>query len=364
MVRAGSGRRQAYTVWMGPLGIGARVVACATALAASTAAIAVQHPLHDPFAFMEQCAAIAGSDLDRLRSGQPLVRSLPGRSREVATSGARRVAADGDRLVAWVREIGQFKRGPMVESIGRFSSPPQLADLDDLSLGETDLESLRDCRSGSCDLKLTAAEIVRLRKEIDAAGREWRLRVQPVFRQLVLDRVRAYLAGGHASLGRYDDGNSPESLAVAFSSILARSPCVHAAPPALGAYLEAAPRPTPGLETFLYWSKERMGGQSVISATEVVMVRVESGGVPGTLVAGRQLFATHYLNGSLNVTGVIGGNGAPHYLIIVNRSRIDVVQGLFGGLTRVFVERRLRSELSAILDGLARRLESGLPAGV
>ena len=101
-----------------------------------------------------------------------------------------------------------------------------------------------------------------------------------------------------------------------------------------------------------------------ISANEVVIARPGPGGAREVFVAGKQVFATHYLNGSLNLTALVGGEEAARYLVILNRARVDVVQGFFGGLTRVFVERRLRSELSSVIEGLAKRLESGPPEGM
>ena len=40
---------------------------------------------------------------------------------------------------------------------------------------------------------------------------------------------------------------------------------------------------------------------------------------------------------------------------------VGVFGGLFGGLTRVFMERRLKKEASTVLLGLRQRLESGAP---
>jgi hypothetical protein len=339
----------------------AALVLCCVALFTRAPAAETQRPHPDPFLFLRPCVAIPADDLRRLEAGDTVVRSLPAEAREVATFAARRVAIDADRLVAWIREIAALKRSPMVEAIGRFSDPPDLADLDALSLGPADLADLRACRPGDCGLKLTSAEIASLRREIDAGG-DWHARVQRAFRQLTLDRVQRYLKGGHASLGRYDDGHAPESLADAFSLILKRSPCLETASPALAAYLAASPAAAlPALERFLYWSQERLAGRPVISASDVVIARDGPDGARTVFVAGKQLFATHYLNGSLNLTMLVGGEGSARYLLILNRARVDVVQGFFGGLTRVFVQRRLRSELSGVIEGLAKRLESGPP---
>jgi hypothetical protein len=133
--------------------------------------------------------------------------------------------------------------------------------------------------------------------------------------------------------------------------------------PELAAYLLAYPRPTGAtFESFLYWSQERFGARPVVGATHVVVGRGTGARAHDAVVVGTQLFATHYMNGSLNLTAVLGsGPGSAHYLVVINRTQVDVIRGMFAGLTRRALERRLAGELSAILAELARRLESGLP---
>ena len=83
---------------------------------------------------------------------------------------------------------------------------------------------------------------------------------------------------------------------------------------------------------------------------------------PDALVAGKQIFATHYMNGALALTAIVGGGpGSRRYLAYLNRSEVDVLGGFLGGLVRWIVERRLKSEASEVLQGLRRRIERGLP---
>src|SRR5437868_4602730 len=72
---------------------------------------------------------------------------------EVGVVGAVRVSGAVDAFVAGVRRIEEFKRGPDVLQIARFSNPPQFADLDALAIDKDDFD-LRRCRIGSCDIRL------------------------------------------------------------------------------------------------------------------------------------------------------------------------------------------------------------------
>jgi hypothetical protein len=56
-----------------------------------------------------------------------------------------------------------------------------------------------------------------------------------------------------------------------------------------------------------------------------------------------------------------GRPGGPNYLVYLNRSDIDVISGVFGGLARTIIERRVRNEAGEVLEGLRTRLQSGPP---
>jgi hypothetical protein len=56
-----------------------------------------------------------------------------------------------------------------------------------------------------------------------------------------------------------------------------------------------------------------------------------------------------------------GTAGEPSYLVYVNRSSIDVLNGMVGSLARPIMERRLTRNAPAIVAGLRARLESGPP---
>lgn len=71
----------------------------------------------------------------------------------------------------------------------------------------------------------------------------------------------------------------------------------------------------------------------------------------------------HYLTASLSFTAIGGATeGTDRYLVYLNHSRSDVLDGLFGGLIRRVIERRLKAEGPAALGVIRRRLESDPPA--
>jgi hypothetical protein len=309
----------------------------------------------DTFGFFQPGVVVTPADRQAIDRGNTLVRVLPGREREVAVFSAIALKATGEDLMKGVRQIAELKRSSFVLAIRRFSDPPRIQDLEELSLGDADLNSIQRCRSGSCDINLGSSEIERVQRAMAApSGRSKAAAVQDLFRIFVFERVEAYLARGHEGISGY-----PINLQQSFSAILRGSPLTERMPEFAG-YLENYPgRKTPEVESFLYWSKESFGNKPVVSVTHVgIMPGKGRDGLPAMLVAGKQVFATHYMNASLNLTAVLTGPAGSHnYLALLTRTEVDLLGGYFGWLKRTLIERRLKDETQKIILGLRQRLE-------
>ena len=321
-----------------------------------------QPPAPDPLDFLEPWIEVTREERQRLDDGEAVARTLPGQDGQIAVFVATRLAATPDALAAWTRAIAAFKRSQFVLAIGRFSEPPVLSDLDEMALDDRDLDELRRCRPGACGLKLSAAEISALSAVAAASGDGWREAVQRSFRQLVLNRVNAYRAGGLAALPPPADRDNARRIGDALASIMARSPYLDRVPGLVG-WLRAYPNEGGDLESFFYWSKEFFGsGKPVIGVTHVGIARPSLAAGTATIVAGKQILATHYSQTSLGLTMALpGAAGSPTYLVYVNRSALDVLSGMVGTLARGIMERRLSRQAPVVVSGLRTRLESGPP---
>jgi hypothetical protein len=319
----------------------------------------------DPFAFFRPAVTVTAEDRARIDRGEVVVRMLPAEDRGIGVFATLRVAVDGDRLVAWVRQIAQFLKSGPVLAVHRFSDPPTINDLRELALDDADLDAIRQCRAGDCGVKLSASEMIALQAAAGRAGAAWKPALEDAFRRLVVGRVEIYRAGGLAALPAYQDHDTGGSARrSAFAAILQRSPYLTERMPRLSEWLDRDPSmPMDGLESFVYWSTEEFGGKPIVSATRVGIVRNQGGGLPDVVAAGKQIFATHYMDGSLNLTMMLRGSGGEHYFVYVNRSEVDVLGGFWGGVRRMIIERRIKSDTADLLQGLRRRLESGEPAG-
>jgi len=338
-------------------------LACATAFVASAELSGVPRPAGgDPFSFFSPVVTLDPSERARIDRGEVSVRILPARDGEVAVFAASRFDADPEALVRWTKAIDALKRSPFVVAIRRFSHPPVLSDLDALVLDDVDLDGIRRCEAGNCSVKLAAHEIDAL-KSAAGTSDQWKPAVQREFRRLLLARVTKYQSEGLAGLAPYADRIEPTRPQEEFAGILARSPHLRNYLPEVADGLSNYPQAElPSAESFLYWSKEQYkSGKPVIAVTQVHIVRPVGPSLPAVVVLGQEVFASHYRDGSLGTTFVLD-SGTTRYLVYLNRSRLDRLGGMFGGLKRSLLERRLASEVKTGLESVRRRIESGNPS--
>ena len=302
----------------------------------------------------------SSADLADLERGKIVKHGLdataPG---EIAAVGAVRVRAHKEEFVEQYRNIAQFKRGPGVLQIGRFSDPPRIGDLAALTIDKQDLD-VRTCRVGHCDVRLPAETILRFQREIDWTARDADARAALLFKQVLFDHVRAYLSGDPGRIIEYDDEKRPVRPVDDFTGLLISSSFLGEFVPGLRNHLQNFPlSPLSGAEDFLYWSKEKFGLSPFITITHVTMTRATS---DSYVIASKDVYSSRYFDASLTFTIASDAVGAPDtfYLVYVNRSRASALRGALSALRRSIVERRVKSSLDENLRNVKLRLERGL----
>ena len=327
----------------------------------SAAGIAAEPGVAHPFAFFEPTVRVSAVERSALDAGEVVARVLPSDDGQIAFFAAARLTAGPGALIEWTRAIDKLKSGPMVLAVGRFSDTIADDDLDALSLEKGEIDALQRWRGTSCDFKLAASEIAQMQEALRLAGANWREAAEREFRRILIARVRLHRDRGLLALPRYADHGGRMSVGEAFSAMTARSPFLTQAIPDVINALVTPPRlPVPARDAFYYWSRERFGkGKTVVTITYVRLLRSEK--VPQAITVSTQLYASHYIDGALSVTAVACEPRASCYLAYVNRTRVDLLGGLFGGLRRALIEGRIESDGPALLREVRRRLESGRP---
>lgn len=316
----------------------------------------------DPFAFFQPTVRVSASQVQILERGDPVTQILPASGREDAVFTAMPVAIDNNRLIAWIRRIEELKKGKYVLAIGRFSNPPRIEDLAALELDHNDIEDIQKCRRGSCQLKLSAAEMAQLRRagrptNDDTAGGT----IQDAFRHVILERVQLYIKSGQ--IPAYEDGHVPVQPEARFAALLQHTAFLTTHVPDLAEYLRNYPRKSmDGVESFFYWSKEQVVGKAIISVTQVNIVRYQEAGVPEVLVVNRDIYSSHYVDASLSVTALVQGPpDQSNFLVYMNRTEVDILHGMFEGFIRKAMHHRVKDDSVDQLQAYKERLESGDP---
>lgn len=307
------------------------------------------------------------ADLDLLESGSVIAKVVSNDSdAEIMVAGAVKIRASREFVLQYYNQMITYVDGQVTLQYGKFSRPPALADVAALTLDPADIETLKSCKPGDCDLKLGARGIETVRAAIDFRAPDYPAKVNAYVRQTMVDYVSAYLSKGDAALVTYNDRQEQVSLAAQWQGILANSPKLPAHAPALKAYLETFPGGGPlagGQDTF-YWVKENYGKKPTISIVHMVTYK-DPQRPEQTIVAQKQIYASHYLEGSLALAVVVeaqagtGGNGLS-YLMYANRSRGDMLKGGFGGLKRTVGKDQAKKAAVSTLETIQGQLERAL----
>jgi hypothetical protein len=312
--------------------------------------------------FLATSFGITSADLSRVDAGHVFSRTIDvSDKREVATLGVVRVRMTPEFYAERIADVATFKKDEAVLQIGTFGRPPSLQDVHDLTLENGDIRSLRECRAGDCGVQLSADAISRFRQQVDWRSAEAPAQANRLMRQILVEYVTAYLRSGASASMHYADESEPANLEREFAA-LAESDFVgwrHF--PELRRHLLKYPvAGTRATTDVIYWSKEKVGRQAVVSITHLAISHTADQSPAEYAIASKHIYGTHYFEASLGLTILLRDHSASApltYLVYLNRSRVDAFGGMFGGITRRIVTSRARSTVSDQLARMQRRLE-------
>jgi hypothetical protein len=312
---------------------------------------------HSARALLTAAFRLSAEDTRRIDDGQVVARTLDVENRrEVATLGIVRIKAAPAIYVERLVDIVNFKRTGGVLQVGTFSNPPQPADVAALTVDERDLKRLRDCRVGDCGIRLSAEGIERFQREIDWNAVDASRRANGLLRQLLVDYVTRYRESGAPAAIEYADTPSPLSVGREFASLVDADTAIWKYAPHLRWYLLEYPvAHHENMSDFIYWSKELVHGRPVISITHVVIAEASDNSPLRYAIGSKQIYATHYFDASLGLTLLVHDPAASShgtYVVYLNRTRIDLFDGLFGGVARRVAAGRARSLVAEQLERL------------
>lgn len=315
-----------------------------------------ESPYKELQVFLRKHINFSEADLVAMQKGEVVSKILKTSNHsEVAAFGVVRINVNGELFVDRFRDIVKFKKSESVVEIGKFSDSPKLEDLKGLSFDTKDLEDIKKCVLGNCNVKLPVGLMERLRKNINWSAPDYKEKANSIVQQAFLDYVKSYLATGNNALVEYHDKKKIIRLEDEFRSLLKQSPYLFEYVPEFQEYLDKFPNSQlPNVENFMYWSVEKFGLKPVVSITHVAIYKKKQGTKTYILIASKQIYASHYFDASLGLTGVMNEAETTSkpisYLMYLNRSRTDTLKGMFSGIKRSLIGGR-------VLEGLEKSLQ-------
>jgi hypothetical protein len=312
--------------------------------------------------FLMTAFHLSKAEIERLDGGQVVARTLEVKNRrEVATLGIVRIQTSPSKYVQRLADITAFKRTEGVLQIGTFSDPPQLGDVASLNVEEGDLKRLRECRVEDCEVRLTADGIERVQRDVDWNAPDASQTASRLVLQLLVDYVARYRQSGTAAAMEYANRAPRLNVGREFASLIDADTITSDYAPRLRRHLLEYPAPfAEKMTDFVYWSKELVRGRPVISITHVAIAAAIDESPVAYAIGSKQIYAMHYYDASLGLTLLVPDrtDASATYVVYLNRSRVDLFDGVFGGVARRLVSGKARTLVAAQLSRLQRVLGS------
>lgn len=315
-----------------------------------------------PLAWFAPDVEIPDHALERMDRREVVSWTLPADGDELALFVGSTIRTDARSFAGEIGRNARLWSGKHVRHAVRFSTPPRIEDVAQLVLGSSDLDALRRCRPGDCDVKLSEVEIERVTTAIERAPTAWQAAAQEEFRRIIVDRAATYLARGRRSFQPWVDRSPPVDPQHAFEDVIRQMPLVTRRLPFLVSYFDEYPKTShPELQSFLFWMETTYTPKPTVQIIHAATLGPGQDDrlAPEVIVVWRQVYATHYVNALLSISALVRDERDPsrRYLVYVNRSKLDGLRGWLRGVKRHFVEGRVRQSAEALFEVQRQRIE-------
>jgi hypothetical protein len=279
--------------------------------------------------FLRKVIQLDDSQLAAVEKGDVVTKQLPTTEKtEVAAFGIVKASGTGDQLLAAAKDVLKFRKSPQVPEMGLFSTPAELADLKGLTYPPDDIEALKKCKPGSCDVKLGTKGLEAVSR-IDWKAPDATAQATAILNQLMVDYVTAYQQGGTEAMATTLDKKDERARPEEYRAVLAHSPYLVDYEKEFNDYLASYPKGTlAGATDVLYWMKDTYGPKPVVSTYHATFYTAPH----AALISNKLIGAAHFFNASLEIlAGVPGADGKSLYLMSLARTRLDPPTGMLAG---------------------------------
>lgn len=306
-----------------------------------------------------QNIGLENSEVAQLENGRAIAKILDShKPSQILVFGGVYIAADPGKYLRLANDVKRPKHMPGERTARSFSSPPVTSDLSGFALGAGDVNELKKCKPGDCDLQFPAASIERFRKEINWSAPNPASEVNRLTKEMTLQALLAYQAGGNAALGTYEDKEDPTHVAKQFRSLVESARAFSLDLPTLYSYILNYPRESvPNSSNLFYWEDIDFGLKPTFRVNQQVTVQMNLANRRVDVVAVKQIYATHYFQTALDLYFCFPGASSGFYLVTLNGSEQDGLTGLKGRMVRKLAADKTESAIENYLSATKRRLE-------
>jgi hypothetical protein len=277
--------------------------------------------------------------------------------------GAIYINASPEDYLRFAQNLEILRGLPNYLGIRQLSAPPKLSDFEGFVLEDDDINELKSCRPGKCQLQLPTESMEEFQKSVDWSAPDVVAQVNKLAQKMALGELSRYQKDGDSALGTYSDKKYPLRVADQFESLLSRSASMTNYLPDLQRYLIGYPQAQlPHSENFFYWERVKFGLKPTLRMNHVVIYRgSQSSGLVDS-VAIKQIYASHYFETALDLSVCVRDSSRSDekgfYLITVKGSRQAGLTGPRGAIIRKAAVSKTRSSLEASLTHVRKVLES------
>jgi hypothetical protein len=299
-----------------------------------------------------------------IRAGQPVARALPPRTpAEVFLFGAVYINAAPETYLQLARDVERLRNLPDYLALGVLDEPPQLSDWNGFSLDSNDIQALKNCRPGDCQIQMPASTIEELHRSINWSAADAGQQLNQFLRRTALQELLAYQREGNEALGVYNDKHDPTEVSRQFAWLLSYDKALPGQLADFYHYLLAYPHARPAnVDDTFYWSRVKFGLKPTLRVVQMVTMHGEAASGIACAVAEKQLYASHYFETALDLSYCVRGDSGlkdpGFYLIMIMGSEQAGLTGVKGSVVRKAAVGRSVSSLQVALTNVKNKLEA------
>jgi len=315
----------------------------------------------EPSRFFREFVGLSEDQIGAIRTGKAVAKVVESRTPdEVFVFGSVYVEASPESYLKLASNVDALRKLPGYLAIQSFSDPPKLSDLEGFALERQDIDELKNCKVGHCEVQLPTEAMEGFKQSIDWSAPDFANKVNYLARQMAFQALLNYMNGGNTALGVYRDKNHPAAVAEAFETLITRLSALPVYLPELNEYLLEYPKAkSDKVQAGFFWEEVNFGLKPTFRVIQRVVYRGASPSDPAYAIAEKQLYASHYFESALDLTVCVRDAQRPgFYVITVKGSKQAGLTGLKGSIVRKVAVDKARSSLERVLTTIKQRLES------